>query len=225
MIRYAVVLAVGYVLGTKAGRRRYEQIAGTYQAVTESPATKAVIDAGRRKIADRVSPDPTMVTLTPIDAETAVLQPEAVAEKDASRCPGQVWPGSSGPRRAAAVVCRVRRCWVRRCPHGVPMLTRCRSSRTGSCRRPCCRTRPGTAAGDGRDLRRCRSRRDGQRRRPRRRPPRRPRTALSGDSPSSALPDATAASRGWTAPSHHSAVRDAHAVRSSPLACSSRLRR
>ena len=78
MIRYLAVLAVGYVLGTKAGRRRYEQIAGTYKAVTESPAAKAVIDAGRRKIADRVSPDPPMVTLTEIDPGTAVIGPEAV---------------------------------------------------------------------------------------------------------------------------------------------------
>lgn len=81
MIRYLVVLAVGYVLGTKAGRRRYEQIAGTYRAVTGSPAAKAVIDAGRRKIADRVSPDPAMVRVTAIDAETAVLAPETAEEK------------------------------------------------------------------------------------------------------------------------------------------------
>ena len=78
MIRYLVVLAVGYILGSKAGRRRYEQIAGTYKAVTESPAAKAVIDAGRRKIADRVSPDAPMVTLTEIDPDTAVIGPEAV---------------------------------------------------------------------------------------------------------------------------------------------------
>ena len=76
MIRAAVVLAVGYVLGAKAGRRRYEQIAGTYRAVTGSPRTKAVIDAGRRKLADRMSPDPAMVKLTAIDAETSVLHPE-----------------------------------------------------------------------------------------------------------------------------------------------------
>jgi hypothetical protein len=76
VIRYLVVIAVGYVLGAKAGRRRYEQIAGTYKAVRGSPAAKAVIDAGRRKIADRVSPDPAMVTLTPIDAQTDVLEPE-----------------------------------------------------------------------------------------------------------------------------------------------------
>ena len=82
MIRYLVVLAVGYVLGAKAGRRRYEQIAGTYKAVTESPAAKAVMDAGRRKIANRVSPDPALVTVTPIDADTAVLEPGGVAKKE-----------------------------------------------------------------------------------------------------------------------------------------------
>jgi hypothetical protein len=81
VIRYLVVLAVGYVLGSKAGRRRYEQLAGTYKAVTESPAAKAVIDAGRRKIADRVSPDPALVTLTPIDSDTSVLAPESAGEK------------------------------------------------------------------------------------------------------------------------------------------------
>jgi hypothetical protein len=82
VIRYLVVLAVGYVFGAKAGRRRYEQIAGTYKAVTENPATKAVIDAGRRKIADRVSPDPSLVKLTPIDSQTDVLTPEPMVGKD-----------------------------------------------------------------------------------------------------------------------------------------------
>lgn len=82
MFRLVFVLGVGYVLGAKAGRRRYEQIAGTYRAVTENPATKAVLDAGRRKIADRVSPDPAMVRLTAIDAETTVLEPlDETAEK------------------------------------------------------------------------------------------------------------------------------------------------
>jgi tryptophan synthase beta subunit len=77
VIRYVAVLAVGYVLGTKAGRRRYEQIVRTYKAVTGSPAAKSIIDAGRRKIANRVSPDPdpAMVTLTEIDQTTTVLQP------------------------------------------------------------------------------------------------------------------------------------------------------
>ncbi|MET0698468.1 MAG: hypothetical protein ABWY93_02285 [Mycobacterium sp.] len=76
MIRIVAVLGVGYVLGAKAGRRRYEQIVGTYRAVTASPAARTVIDAGRRKIADRVSPDPGMVELTEIDDATTVIEPE-----------------------------------------------------------------------------------------------------------------------------------------------------
>ncbi len=76
MFRLVFVLGVGYVLGAKAGRHRYEQISATYRTLTENPATKAMIDAGRRKVADRVSPDPAMVRLTAIDAETSVLAPE-----------------------------------------------------------------------------------------------------------------------------------------------------
>ena len=78
VIRFLAALGVGYVLGTKAGRKRYEQIVGTYRALTGNPATKSVIDAGRRKIADRVSPDqdPKMVTLTEIDANTTVVEPQ-----------------------------------------------------------------------------------------------------------------------------------------------------
>jgi hypothetical protein len=75
LIRYAVVLGLGYVLGAKAGRRRYEQLVGTYRALTSSPAAKAVIEGGRRKIANRVSPDTRMVTLTEIDNETSVVEP------------------------------------------------------------------------------------------------------------------------------------------------------
>ena len=75
MIGFVAVLATGYVLGTKAGRERYEQIAGTARAVAGHPATKSMIDAGRRKIADRVSPDRPMVTLTEIDSETTVIEP------------------------------------------------------------------------------------------------------------------------------------------------------
>lgn len=56
LIGYVAVLGVGYVLGTKAGRRRYEQIAGTYRALTGSPVARSMIEGGRRKIANRISP-------------------------------------------------------------------------------------------------------------------------------------------------------------------------
>ncbi|BBZ32906.1 hypothetical protein [Mycolicibacterium confluentis] len=76
MFRVLAVLGVGYVLGAKAGRKRYEQLVGTYKAVTAHPATKSAIDAGRRKIAERVSPDPELVKLTEIDSQTTVIEPE-----------------------------------------------------------------------------------------------------------------------------------------------------
>jgi len=74
VIGYVLVLGAGYVLGSKAGRRRYEQIAGTYRALTSSPVTRSVIEGGRRKIADRISPDTRFVTLTEIDDETVVIE-------------------------------------------------------------------------------------------------------------------------------------------------------
>jgi hypothetical protein len=69
VIGIVAVLATGYVLGTKAGRERYEQIAATARAVVGHPATKSMIDAGRRKVAERVSPDPPIVNLTEIEAQ------------------------------------------------------------------------------------------------------------------------------------------------------------
>lgn len=75
MIGFVAVLATGYVLGTKAGRERYEQIVGAARAVASHPATKTMIDAGRRKIADKVSPDPPVVNLTEIDYQSTVIEP------------------------------------------------------------------------------------------------------------------------------------------------------
>jgi hypothetical protein len=75
LIGYAVVLGVGYVLGAKAGRRRYEQIVGTYRALTSSPVAKSMIEGGRRKIANRISPDAGFVTLTEVDNQTVLERP------------------------------------------------------------------------------------------------------------------------------------------------------
>lgn len=74
MIGYVAVLGLGYVLGAKAGRRRYEQIASTYRALTGSPVARSMIEGGRRKIANRISPDAGFVTLAEIDNQTAVVQ-------------------------------------------------------------------------------------------------------------------------------------------------------
>lgn len=74
MIGYVAVLGLGYVLGAKAGRRRYEQIASTYRALTGSPVARSMIEGGRRKIANRISPDAGFVTLAEIDNQTAVVR-------------------------------------------------------------------------------------------------------------------------------------------------------
>ncbi|WP_081290561.1 hypothetical protein [Mycobacterium asiaticum] len=87
MIGYVAVLGVGYVLGTKAGRRRYEQIAGTYRALTASPIARSMIEGGRRKIANRISPDTGFVTLAEIDEQTSIIErrsqrPDETVEAD-----------------------------------------------------------------------------------------------------------------------------------------------
>jgi hypothetical protein len=89
------MLGLGYVLGAKAGRRRYEQIAGTYRALTSSPAAKSMIEAGRRKVADRVSPDARMVTLTEIEDGTSVVEPQRPSVDDRKR-------GRSGSSRRSS---------------------------------------------------------------------------------------------------------------------------
>jgi hypothetical protein len=87
LIRYVVVLGLGYLLGSKAGRRRYEQIVGTCRALTSSPLAKSMIQAGRRKIANRISPDSGFVTLTEIDDETAIVERGRERPADAALTP------------------------------------------------------------------------------------------------------------------------------------------
>jgi hypothetical protein len=87
LIRYVVVLGLGYLLGSKAGRRRYEQIAGTYRALTGSAVAKSMIEGGRRKIANRISPDAGFVTVAEIDEQTAVVQRDVERPADAALTP------------------------------------------------------------------------------------------------------------------------------------------
>lgn len=92
LIRYVVALGLGYVLGSKAGRRRYEQIVGTYRALTSSPVAKSMIEGGRRKIANRISPDAGFVTLAEIDDQTAIM------ERDVERLPDEELESSTRRR-------------------------------------------------------------------------------------------------------------------------------
>jgi len=88
LIGYVAVLGMGYVLGAKAGRHRYEQIVGTYRALTSSPVARSMIEGGRRKIANRISPDAGFVTLTEVDNQTTVV--ERPVERPVERVERQV---------------------------------------------------------------------------------------------------------------------------------------
>ncbi|MFF0818259.1 hypothetical protein ACFYVR_24365 [Rhodococcus sp. NPDC003318] len=75
MLRLLIGVAAGYVLGTKAGRARYEQITRTTKAIVESPATKKAIEVGRQKLSDSLSPQPKLEPLKPIDENTQLYVP------------------------------------------------------------------------------------------------------------------------------------------------------
>ena len=60
MYQYVIGAAAGYVLGTKAGRKRYHQIVNTAQAVATSPVTKHVTNSARKAIANKIDPNPRM---------------------------------------------------------------------------------------------------------------------------------------------------------------------
>ncbi|MBJ8346885.1 hypothetical protein [Antrihabitans sp. YC2-6] len=75
MIGLVVVGAAGYVLGTKAGRARYEQISKAARVVATNPATKKILSAGRQKLSDTLNTRPQLEPLEPIDERTTILVP------------------------------------------------------------------------------------------------------------------------------------------------------
>ncbi len=54
MLRFLLGAAVGYVLGAKAGRARYEQLARTYQRVSDHPAVQGAAGVVRARIEEKV---------------------------------------------------------------------------------------------------------------------------------------------------------------------------
>lgn len=75
MMRLMLGVAAGYVLGTKAGRARYEQISRAAKVVATSPATKKVVHVGRQKLSDRLSTQPKLEPMEPLDDQTTVFVP------------------------------------------------------------------------------------------------------------------------------------------------------
>lgn len=75
MLRLIIGVAAGYVLGTKAGRARYEQISAATRAVTASPVTKKLVSVSRQKLSDKLSTQQKLEPMEPIDERTTVLIP------------------------------------------------------------------------------------------------------------------------------------------------------
>lgn len=78
MIQFVIGAAAGYVLGTKAGRKRFEQIKKGYSTAINSPVTKSAINASRKAIADRLDPQPRMKEVKNLKRTdgSAVLEPD-----------------------------------------------------------------------------------------------------------------------------------------------------
>ena len=54
MLEFLVGAAVGYVLGTKAGKERYEQIKRTYQRLSDHPAAQGAAGVVRALVDNRL---------------------------------------------------------------------------------------------------------------------------------------------------------------------------
>ena len=76
MMRLLIGVGVGYVLGAKAGRARYEQIVGPPPRAANSPATKKAVGVGRQKLSDTLSTKPKLEPMEPIDEDTTILVPQ-----------------------------------------------------------------------------------------------------------------------------------------------------
>ena len=78
MIQLVIGAAAGYVLGTRAGRRRFEQIKKSYETAVNSPVAKSAVNATRKAIADRLDPQPRMKKVKNLNREdgSEVLEPD-----------------------------------------------------------------------------------------------------------------------------------------------------
>ncbi|MBP2474038.1 hypothetical protein JOF53_002910 [Crossiella equi] len=54
MIRFALGVAVGYVLGSRAGRERYEDLVRMYHRMVEHPAVQGTAGAVRAKVDEKL---------------------------------------------------------------------------------------------------------------------------------------------------------------------------
>lgn len=100
MIQLVIGAAAGYVFGTKAGRRRYEQIRRGYEAAVNSPATRRAVQAGRKALADRIDPEPRMRELRDVRGVNGTngIDELDVLENDAAEYEEDIFVEAEQPR-------------------------------------------------------------------------------------------------------------------------------
>ncbi|RAV31718.1 hypothetical protein [Corynebacterium heidelbergense] len=101
MIQFVAGAAAGYLMGTKAGRRRYEQIRRGYQTAVNSDITKAALRTGRKALANRLDPDPRMHEVRDLSdsSRSALRDGTTIVEADTEHPNDRVDRGGSGRRR------------------------------------------------------------------------------------------------------------------------------
>ncbi|MGP5112817.1 hypothetical protein ACTXJT_13220 [Corynebacterium casei] len=87
MFQFVVGAAAGYVLGTKAGRKRFHQIKNAYEKTINSPVTKKAVDATRRSIANRLDPEPRLREIKDLNRNKKnkngqAIEPDRIYEVD-----------------------------------------------------------------------------------------------------------------------------------------------
>jgi hypothetical protein len=55
MLRFLLGVAIGYVLGARAGRERYEQLHRTYQRLADHPAVQGAAGVVRARVDEAVN--------------------------------------------------------------------------------------------------------------------------------------------------------------------------
>jgi hypothetical protein len=55
MLKFLLGIAVGYVLGAKAGNQRYEQLKRTYQRVSDHPAVQGAAGVVRAQVEEKMN--------------------------------------------------------------------------------------------------------------------------------------------------------------------------
>ncbi|HEX3781410.1 MAG TPA: hypothetical protein VHX38_17250 [Pseudonocardiaceae bacterium] len=58
MKTFALGVALGYVLGTRAGRERYDQLVQIYRTIVDHPLVQGAAGVARAKLGQRSAADP-----------------------------------------------------------------------------------------------------------------------------------------------------------------------